>query len=79
MVGLVGAACLTAAAVRLFPFARRAGPAAAMVVAGGLLGVLLEAPIRSGSGFADWLVLFAAWQAGYAAAFATALPPAVER
>ena len=74
MVGLVGAACLTAAAARLFPFARRPTPAAMMVVPGGLLGVLLEVPIRSGSGFADWLVLFAAWQAGYAAAFATALP-----
>ncbi len=76
IVGLVGAACLTAAAARLFPFARQSEPAAVMVVAGGLLGVLLEAPIRSGSGFVDWLVLFVPWQAGYAAAFATALPAA---
>ncbi len=74
IVGLVGAACLTAAAARLFPFARKSGPAAVMVVAGGLLGVLLEMPIRSDNGFLDWLILFAAWQAGYAAAFATALP-----
>ena len=74
IVGFVGAACLTAAAARLFPFARRTGPAALMLVAGGLLGALLEVPIRSGSGFVDWLILFAAWQAGYAAAFATALP-----
>ena len=79
IVGLIGAACLTAAAAWLFPFARRAGPAVLMLVAGGLLGALLEAPIRSGSGFVDWLILFVPWQAGYAAAFATALPPAVER
>ncbi len=74
--GLVGAGCLTAAAARLFPFARRAGPAALMLVAGGLLGTLLEVPIRGGSGFVDWLVLFVPWQAGYAAAFATVLPAA---
>jgi hypothetical protein len=74
IVGFVGAACLTAAAAWLFPFARRAGPAVLMLVAGGLLGALLEAPVRSGSGIADWLILFVPWQAGYAAAFATALP-----
>jgi hypothetical protein len=79
IVGFAGAACLTAAAVRLFPFARRAGPVALMLIAGGILGALLEIPVRSGSGLVDWLVLFAVWQAGYAAAFATALPPAVER
>jgi hypothetical protein len=72
--GFAGAACLTAAAMGLFPFARRTGPASLMLVAGGLLGTLLEAPIRSGSGFVDWLILFVPWQAGYAAAFATALP-----
>ena len=60
--------------MRLFPFARRSGPVALMVVAGSLLGVLLEMPIRSGSGIVDWLVFFVPWQAGYAAAFATALP-----
>ena len=74
IVGFAGAACLTAAAARLFPFARQLGPAVLMLVAGGLLGTLLEAPMRSGSGFLDWLALVAPWQAGYAAAFATALP-----
>ena len=78
IVGFVGAACLTASALGLFRFARRTGPAALMLVAGGLLGMLLEAPMRSGSGFTDWLILFVPWQAGYAAAFATALPPAGE-
>ena len=77
--GFAGAACLTAAAARLFAFARRVRPAMLMLVAGGLLGTLLEAPVRSGSGFVDWLILFVPWQAGYAAAFATALPAAVER
>ncbi len=75
IVGFVGAACLTAAAARLFRFARRAGPAALMLVAGGLLGALLEVPVRNGGGFVEWLILFAPWQAGYAAAFATVLPP----
>lgn len=72
--GFAGAAGLTAAAARLFPFARRLGPAVLMLAAGGLLGILLEAPMRSGSGILDWLALVAPWQAGYAAAFATALP-----
>ncbi len=72
--GFAGAAGLTAAAAWLFPFARRLGPAVLMLVAGGLLGTLLEAPMRSGSGILDWLALVAPWQAGYAAAFATALP-----
>lgn len=79
IVGFVGAACLTAAAARLFPFVRRSGPVTLMLVAGAFLGALLEMPVRSGSGFVDWLALFVPWQAGYAAAFATALPPAVER
>jgi len=81
IVGFAGAACLTAAAAQLFPFARRLGPAVLTLVAGGLLGTLLEAPMRSGSGILDWLALVAPWQAGYAAAFATALPAAgaVER
>ena len=74
VVGFAGAACLTAAAALLLPFARRIGPCALMLTAGGLLGALLEAPIRSGSGYLDWLILFVPWQAGYAAAFATALP-----
>jgi hypothetical protein len=80
IVGFAGAACLTAAAMGLFPFARRTRPAALMLVAGGLRGVLLEMPVRSnGGGFMEWLILFVPWQAGYAAAFATALPLAVEK
>ena len=76
--GFAGAACLTAAAMGLFPFARRSGPVALMVVAGGILGTLHEMPTRSGSGILDWLVFFVPWQAGYAAAFATALPAAAQ-
>ncbi len=79
LAGVAGAAGLTAAVARLFPFARRTGPAALMLAAGGLLGALLEAPMRSGSGFVEWLALFATWQAGYAAAFATSLPAATEK
>ena len=72
--GLVGAACLTALAAWLLPFARRPGPCALMLTAGCLLGALLEFPVRGDGGFWDWLLFYVPWQAGYAAAFATALP-----
>jgi len=72
--GLAGAACLTALAAWLLPFARRIGPCALMLTAGCLLGALLEFPVRDGSDFWDWLLFYGVWQAGYAAAFATALP-----
>ncbi len=72
--GLVGAGCLTALAAWLLPFARRIGPCALMLTAGCLLGALLEFPVRGDGGFGDWLLFYGAWQAGYAAAFATALP-----
>ncbi len=72
--GLVGAGCLTALAAWLLPFARRIGPCALMLTAGCLLGALLESPVRSDGGFWDWLLFYGAWQAGYGAAFATALP-----
>ncbi len=77
--GLAGSACLTAAAAFLLPFVRRAKPIVLMLVAGCLLGALLEVALAEGTTFWHWLILFAVWQAGYAAAFATALPPAVER
>jgi hypothetical protein len=72
--GLAGSACLTAAAAVLLPFVRQVRPIALMLVAGGLLGALLEVALADGATFWHWLVLFAPWQAGYAAAFATALP-----
>ena len=72
--GLAGAGCLTALAAWLLPFARRIGPCAMMLTAGCLLGALLEFPVRGDGGFWDWLLFFVPWQAGYAAAFATALP-----
>ncbi len=77
--GLAGSACLTAAAAVLLPFVRRVRPIALMLVAGCLLGALLEVALAEGATFWHWLVLFALWQAGYAAAFSTALPPALER
>ena len=72
--GLLGGALLTGAAALLMPAARRARAAALMVGAGGLLGALLEFPIGQDGGFWGFLLFCAAWQAGYAAAFATALP-----
>ncbi len=72
--GLAGSACLTAAAAALLPFVRRIGPIALMLVAGCLLGALLDVALADGATFWHALVFFAAWQAGYAAAFATALP-----
>ena len=68
--GLFGSACLTGLAAWMFPFVRKFRPIALMLVAGGALGVLLGI----GVGFWGALVFFAVWQAGYAAAFATALP-----
>lgn len=76
IVGLAGSACLTAAAALLLPFARQVKPIALMLVAGCLLGVLLEVALADEASFWRWLLLFAPWQAGYAAAFATALPRA---
>ncbi len=72
--GLAGAASLTALAAWLLPFARRLGPCALMLAAGCGLGALLEFPVRGDGGFWDWLPFYGPWQAGYAAAFATALP-----
>ena len=72
--GLAGSACLTAAAVALLPFARRVEPIALMLIAGCLLGALLDFALADGWNFWRSLVFFALWQAGYAAAFATALP-----
>jgi hypothetical protein len=72
--GLAGSACLTAAAAVLLPFVRRVRPIALMLVVGCLLGALLESALADGATFWHWLALFALWQAGYAAAFATALP-----
>ena len=74
--GLVGAACLTALAAWLLPFARRIGPCALMLAAGCGLGALLEIPLRGDGGFAELFVFYGVWQAGYAAAFASALPKA---
>lgn len=75
--GLFGSAALSGCAALLFPFARRPGPLLAMVAAGGVLGALLAVPLSDfgdDSRFWAWLIFFAGWQAGYAAAFATALP-----
>ena len=77
--GLAGSACFTAAAALLLPFERQVKPIALMLVAGCLLGVLLEVALAEGATFWHWLLLFAPWQAGYAAAFATALPRATGR
>jgi len=72
--GLAGAASLTALAAWLLPFVRRIGPWALMLAAGCGFGALLVLPLRDDSGFADWFEFYGTWQAGYAAAFATALP-----
>jgi hypothetical protein len=68
--GLLGSACLTALAAWMFAFVRRRKPVLLMLFAGSVLGALL--PLSDS--FWGAMVFFAAWQAGYAAAFATALP-----
>jgi hypothetical protein len=75
LAGLVGSACLTALSLPLFVFVRRPAPCLLMVAAGTLLGALLG-PAMEGSGEygLGFLLLYAAWQAGYAGALSTALP-----
>ena len=64
--GLLGSACLTGVSALLFRSLRRPAPCLLMLGAGCVLGGLLA--------FYDGLVLFASWQAGYAAALAAGLP-----
>jgi hypothetical protein len=71
--GLFGAALLTAMSAALIPAFRRRPPIIATIAAGGILGALLYIPIEQDH-FFYWLALYAPWQAGYAAAMATALP-----
>ncbi len=71
--GLSGAALLTAMSAALMPAFRRRRPIIATIAAGGILGALLIVPIEQEQ-FLYWLALYAPWQAGYAAAMATALP-----
>jgi len=70
--GAFGAALLTAATAALIPDFRRPMPLIAMILAGAVLGAALYLAI-AGNHFLGWLLLFAPWQAGYAAAMATAL------
>jgi len=73
--GLLGAACLTAISILLFPFVRRSLPCLLMVGAGTLLGGLLKPALEeSGEYVPGLLLLYAVWQAGYAGALGTALP-----
>ena len=70
--GFTGAACLTVLSLPILPFARRLRSCALMLAAGCLLGGLLQ--VALGSEDYGFLVLYAAWQAGYAAALGTAVP-----
>ncbi len=74
--GLFWSACLTGLAACMFPFARKFWPIVLMLVAGYVLGGLLGTiEIFDFGGFEVFFPLWlAVWQAGYAAAFATALP-----
>lgn len=69
--GLFGAGLLTGASAVLIPAFRRSRTCAMMVAAGTGLGALLFLVIAP-LGFFGWLALFVPWQAGYAAAMATA-------
>ena len=78
LAGLFGSACLTALSALMFPFLRRLTPCLLMLIAGCVLGGLLFVPSMDESmiiaGVSSWLILFAGWQAGYAASLAVALP-----
>ena len=67
--GLAGSACLTGASALMFGFVRRVIPILSLVFAGAALGVLLGV----GGGW-EALILYAGWQAGYAACLGAALP-----
>ena len=69
--GLFGSACLTGISTILFPFIRQPRAVLLMLTAGCVLGGALY---LTNYGFWTTLLFFALWQAGYAAAFATALP-----
>lgn len=71
--GLFGGACLTALSALLMPVVRQAKPCLFMLLAGCLFGGLLNI-VGNLSDVTTWMIFFAAWQAGYAAALATALP-----
>jgi hypothetical protein len=70
--GAIGATLLAGATAALIPDFRHGRPAIAMILAGAILGAALFFAIRS-EHFFGWFLLFAPWQAGYAAAMATAL------
>lgn len=70
--GAIGAALLAAATAALIPDFRHRRPMIAMILAGAVLGAALFFAISS-EHFFGWFLLFAPWQAGYAAAMATAL------
>ena len=70
--GAIGAALLAGATAALIPDFRHRRPAMAMILAGAVLGAALFFSIESEQ-FFGWFLLFAPWQAGYAAAMATAL------
>lgn len=69
--GLFGAGLLTAATAALVPSFRRIRPCLSMITAGTVLGGLLFI-VFVDRAFFGWLTLFAPWQAGFAAAMATA-------
>lgn len=70
--GAVGAALLAGATAAMIPEFRRRRPAIMMILSGAALGAALFFSIGS-EHFFGWFLLFAPWQAGYAAAMATAL------
>ncbi len=70
--GLFGSACLTAFSVLVIPVVRQTKSCLLMLLAGCLLGGLLQIPDEI-DGLLSWMFFYAAWQAGYAAALATAL------
>jgi hypothetical protein len=73
--GFIGAVCLTGLSLPLLPFARQLAPCLAMVAAGTVLGALLHVAIEDNSSWGrGFLLLYAFWQAGYGAAWGTALP-----
>ncbi len=69
--GVCGSACLTGLSAAAFKFLRRTLPCLLTVLAGGLLGGLLPVAVET-QHFWPVAVFFGLWQAGYAAALATA-------
>ena len=75
LAGLSGAACLTGSSLAILPFTRHVKPCLLMLTPGCLLGGLVTPAFIALRWSLAFLILYSLWQAGYATALGTAMPP----